>query len=40
MLGDYIAQCMFPRGRHRVTAIAYNEQNQELGRDETWVIVR
>ena len=40
MLGDFVARCMFAPGRHRVTAIGYDANNAQLGRDETWVIVR
>ncbi len=40
MLGDYVARCIFPQGRHRVTAIGYDENHHEVGRDETWVVVR
>ena len=40
MLGDYVARCMFKVGRHRVTAIGYDENNIEVSRDEAWVVVR
>jgi hypothetical protein len=40
MLGDFVARCLFQKGRHRVTAIGYDEEDHELARDETWVIVR
>ena len=40
MLGDFVARCQFNKGRHKVTAIGYDQYNQELGRDETWVVVR
>jgi hypothetical protein len=40
MLGDFVARCQFNEGRHRVTAIGYDQNNIELGRDETWVVVR
>ncbi len=40
MLGDFVAQCQFNKGRHKVTAIGYDQYNRELGRDETWVVVR
>ena len=40
MLGDFVAQCEFKPGRRRVTAIGYDEQNRELERNETWVVVR
>jgi 1A family penicillin-binding protein len=40
MLGDFVARCQFNVGRHRVTAIGYDQNNIEMGRDETWVVVR
>jgi len=40
MLGDYVAQCQFPPGHHRIVAIGYDANNKEVGRDESWVIVR
>jgi hypothetical protein len=40
MLGDFIARCMLAPGRHRVVAIGYDEYHREVGRDETWVVVR
>jgi hypothetical protein len=40
MLGDYVALCQFKPGRHRVTAIGYDKDNREVGRNETWVVVR
>ncbi|MEO8287793.1 MAG: PBP1A family penicillin-binding protein [Chloroflexota bacterium] len=40
MLGDYIARCQFPAGRHRVVAIGYDSNNQEVGRNEAWVVVK
>lgn len=40
MLGDFVARCQFNKGRHKVTAIGYDQDNRELGRDETWVVVR
>ena len=40
MLGDFVAFCQFNKGRHKVTAIGYDQNNRELGRDETWVVVR
>jgi len=40
MLGDFVARCLFTKGRHRVTAIGYDSENHQLARDETWVVVR
>jgi hypothetical protein len=40
MLGDYVAHVQFPVGRHRVTAIGYDQSNREVGRDEAWVVVK
>jgi 1A family penicillin-binding protein len=40
MLGDFVARCQFPRGRHRVTAIGYDQHNREITRDDVWVVVR
>jgi 1A family penicillin-binding protein len=40
MLGDFVARCQFRPGRHRITAIGYDEQNREVGRNETWVVVK
>jgi hypothetical protein len=40
MLGDYVARCVFTPGRHRVTAIGYDANNNQVGRNETWVVVR
>jgi 1A family penicillin-binding protein len=40
MLGDYVAKVQFPVGRHRVTAIGYDQFNREVGRDEAWVVVK
>lgn len=40
MLGDFVARCLFPVGRHRVTAIGYDADGHEVGRDETWVVVK
>lgn len=40
MLGDYIARIRLTPGRHRITAIGYDANNQQLDRDETWVVVR
>jgi hypothetical protein len=40
MLGDYVAKVDFPVGRHRVTAIGYDQFNREVGRDEAWVVVK
>jgi 1A family penicillin-binding protein len=40
MLGDYVARCQFPVGRHRIVAIGYDSFNREVGRDESWVVVK
>ena len=40
MLGDYVARCVFPPGRHRIVAIGYDATNIEVGRDESWVVVK
>jgi hypothetical protein len=40
MLGDFVARCQFTPGRHRITAIGYDQDNREIGRNETWVVVK
>ncbi|MDQ6694899.1 MAG: PBP1A family penicillin-binding protein [Chloroflexota bacterium] len=40
MLGDFVAHCQFPVGKHRIIAIGYNKESQEVGRDETWIVVK
>jgi hypothetical protein len=40
MLGDFVARSMFRTGRHRVTAIGYDQNNRQVARDEVWVVVK